>query len=60
MAQLVGDGFREENSFRHPAVLGLTRLLALPIAVSLWLTFLAPARYHAWLRRRAAAATREA
>jgi hypothetical protein len=51
---LAGSGFREENSFANPAVLAATRVIALPIAVSLWLTFLAPARYQAWLRRRAA------
>jgi hypothetical protein len=27
-------------------------VLAVPIAASIWLTFLAPERYHAWLRRR--------
>jgi hypothetical protein len=54
LAELRGGGFREENSFTDPTILALTRLLALPIAVSLWLTFLAPARYQAWLRSRAA------
>lgn len=51
---LLGDGFREENSFSDPRILAVTRAIALPIAVSLWLTFLAPARYQDWLRRRAA------
>lgn len=50
---LGGSGFREENSFANPIVLAATRVIALPIAVSLWLTFLAPARYQAWLRQRA-------
>ena len=54
VAELRGGGFREENSFSDPTVLALTRLIALPIAVSLWLTFLAPARYQTWLRSRAA------
>jgi hypothetical protein len=53
-AELGGAGFHEENSFSNPAILGITRLLTLPIGVCLWLTFLAPARYQAWLHRRAA------
>jgi hypothetical protein len=47
-------GFREEDSFGSPAVLAVTRLIALPMGVAIWLTFLAPAGYHDWLRRRAA------
>jgi hypothetical protein len=37
-------------------VLGITRLLTLPIGVSIWLIFLAPRRYHAWIQRRSAPA----
>jgi hypothetical protein len=36
-------------------VLGVTRILAVPIAVAIFLTFFAPARYHAWLRAKAPA-----
>jgi hypothetical protein len=50
--ELREGGFRDENSFGSPAVLAVTRLIALPMAIAIWLTFLAPARYHAWLRRR--------
>lgn len=48
--------FRDGGALQDPVVLGVTRVLSLPIAISLWLVFLAPARYHAWLRERAAAA----
>jgi hypothetical protein len=48
--------FHDGGALRDPLVLGVTRLLSLPIAVSLWLVFLAPARYHTWLRARAEAA----
>jgi hypothetical protein len=39
----------------NPVLLGLTRVITIPIAIALWLVFLAPARYHAWLRARAKA-----
>jgi hypothetical protein len=47
--------FHDGGGLADPLILGVTRLLALPIAVSIFLTFLAPARYHAWLRARASA-----
>jgi hypothetical protein len=52
---LAAGSLREENDFSSPAVLGVTRLFSLPIGIGIWLTFLAPARYHDWLRRRSAA-----
>jgi hypothetical protein len=54
-AQLVRGTFHDGGALGDPVVLGVARLLSLPIAVSLWLIFLAPARYHAWLRARASA-----
>jgi hypothetical protein len=51
LAQLESGTFRDGGGLGDPVLLGITRLLSLPIAVSIWLTFLAPARYHAWLRR---------
>lgn len=49
----VGRGtFHDGGALGNPAVLGFIRVLSLPIALSLWLIFLAPARYHAWLRAR--------
>jgi hypothetical protein len=56
LAQLAGGSFRAGGGLGDPVILGITRLLAVPIAVSIWLTFVAPERYHAWLRARAAAA----
>jgi hypothetical protein len=53
---ILAGGFREENSFGSPVVLGITRLLTLPIGLSIWLTFLAPRRYHTWIERRSAPA----
>jgi hypothetical protein len=54
--QVVQGTFHDGGGLSNPVVLGATRALSLPIAVSIFLTFLAPARYHAWLRTRAAAA----
>jgi hypothetical protein len=56
LAQYAHGTFHDGGGLAHPVVLGVTRLLAVPIAVSIFLTFLAPARYHAWLRARAEAA----
>jgi hypothetical protein len=56
LAQLASGSYHDGGGLGDPVILGITRLLAVPIAVSIWLTFLAPARYHAWLRGRAAAA----
>jgi len=53
IAQWLSGSLHAGGALGDPLVLGTARLLSLPIAVSLWLTFLAPARYHAWLRRRA-------
>jgi hypothetical protein len=60
LVQLAHGSFRDGGGLGDPVLLAVTRLLSLPIAVSIWLTFLAPQRYHAWLRRsseRAAAAS---
>lgn len=54
--QLASGTFHDGGGLGDPVILAITRLLALPIAASLWLVFLAPARYHAWLRARAASA----
>jgi hypothetical protein len=56
--QLLRGTFHDGGALGDPVVLGFARVLSLPIAVSLWLIFLAPARYHAWLRARASAAAR--
>ena len=53
---LAAGAFREENAFGSPVVLGITRLLAPVIGTAIWLTFLAPDRYHAWIRRRSESA----
>jgi hypothetical protein len=53
LAQLQAGTFRDGGGLGDPVLLGITRLLSLPIAVSIWLTFLAPRRYHAWLCRSA-------
>lgn len=55
LAQLGGGGFSEQELFSNTAILTLTRILSLPVAVSIWLTFFAPARYYRWLERRAPA-----
>jgi hypothetical protein len=55
LAQLGGEGFNEEKLFSNPIVLTLTRLISLPIAVSIWLTFFPPAGYRRWLDRHAPA-----
>ena len=49
--QMLSGGFQEGGGLGNPVILGVTRVLSLPIVVSIWLTFLAPARYQAWLRR---------
>jgi hypothetical protein len=54
-AQLMNGTFQDGGALGDPVVLGITRVLAAPIAVSIFLTFLAPARYHAWLRAGASA-----
>jgi hypothetical protein len=51
-AQLSQGATPDGAGLANPVILGLTRALAVPIAVAIWLTFLAPARYHAWLRGR--------
>jgi hypothetical protein len=58
IAQWLAGSFHDGGALGNPLVLGIARLLSLPIAVSLWLIFLAPARYHAWLRRRSLAPAR--
>ena len=55
LAQLGGGEFNEQELFSNTAILTLTRILSLPVAVSIWLTFFAPARYCHWLERRAPA-----
>lgn len=55
-AQLLQGTFHDGGGLSHPVVLGAARVLAVPIALSIFLTFLAPPRYHAWLRTRAGAA----
>jgi len=56
LVQMADGGTRDGGGLGDPTLLLITRLLTLPIAVSIWLTFLAPERYHAWLRRSAEAA----
>lgn len=56
LVQVAQGTFHDGGGLANPIVLGVTRVLAVPIAVSIFLTFLAPPRYHAWLRARAAAA----
>ena len=56
LVQLQNGSFRDGGGLGDPVLLGITRLLALPIAVAIWLTFLPPRRYHAWLCRGAASA----
>jgi hypothetical protein len=55
LAQLDGGRFSEQELFSNPAILTLTRVLTLPVAVSIWLSFFPPARYCGWLERRALA-----
>jgi hypothetical protein len=59
LARLGGGGAGQEL-FSNTAVLTLTRLCSLPIAIAIWLTFFAPSRYCAWLERRASALALEA
>jgi hypothetical protein len=56
LVQLWRGTFHDGGALGDPVVLGFTRVLSLPIAASLWLIFLAPARYYTWLRARALAA----
>ena len=53
LVQLANSTFDDGGALADPVVLGVTRILAVPIAVAIFLTFLAPARYHAWLRAKA-------
>jgi hypothetical protein len=55
LAQLGGGAFNEEELFSNAAILTLTRILSLPVAVSIWLAFFPPARYCKWLENRAQA-----
>jgi hypothetical protein len=57
LVQVAHGSYRDGGGLGDPLLLAITRLLALPIAVSIWLTFLAPQRYHAWLRRSAVSST---
>jgi hypothetical protein len=57
--QLWNGTFHDGGGLGDPVLLGITRVLAVPIAASIWLTFLAPTRYHRWLGRRAAIALPE-
>jgi hypothetical protein len=50
LAQLEQGTFRDGGGLGDPLLLAVTRAISLPIAISIWLTFLAPARYHDWLR----------
>lgn len=56
LTQLASGTYHDGGGLGDPVILAITRLLAIPIAVSIWLTFLAPARYHTWLRARGPAA----
>jgi hypothetical protein len=51
--QLWNGTFHDGGGLGDPVLLAITRVLSLPIAVAIWLTFLAPARYHRWLKSRA-------
>lgn len=55
VAQLLAGSFHDGGGLGDPVILGVTRVLCVPIAASIWLIFLAPARYHAWLQRRSPA-----
>jgi hypothetical protein len=57
LVQLARGTFHDGGALADPVILLITRVLVLPIAVSIFLTFLAPARYHAWLRAKASAAS---
>jgi hypothetical protein len=54
IVQVARGTFHDGGGLADPVILLMTRALAVPIAVSIFLTFLAPARYHAWLRARTA------
>jgi hypothetical protein len=53
LARLGGGEAAGQELFSNTAILTLTRLCSLPIAISIWLTFFAPSRYCDWLERRA-------
>jgi hypothetical protein len=55
LLQLANGTFLHGGGLENPVILLITRILALPMAPAIFLTFLAPARYHAWLRARAPA-----
>ena len=55
LTQLGGAGVHEQELFSNATILTLTRILTLPVAVSIWLSFFPPARYCRWLERRALA-----
>lgn len=55
IVQVARGTFHDGGGLGDPLILLVTRVLAVPIAVSIFLTFLAPARYHAWLRTRTSA-----
>jgi predicted membrane chloride channel (bestrophin family) len=55
LAQLGGTGFREQELFSNATILTLTRIVTLPVAVSIWLSFFPPTRYCRWLEQRALA-----
>jgi hypothetical protein len=55
LLQVAQGTFHDGGGLANPVILGATRVIAVPIAVSIFLTFLAPARYHAWLRAKAPA-----
>jgi hypothetical protein len=55
LTQLGGAGIHEQELFSNATILTLTRILTLPVAVSIWLSFFPPARYCGWLERRALA-----
>jgi hypothetical protein len=59
IVQILAGAFQEGGGLSDPVILAATRILAIPIVVSLWLIFLAPARYHAWLRREASVSSAE-
>jgi hypothetical protein len=58
LVQLGSGVFSEEELFSNAAILTLTRILTLPVALSIWLSFFPPARYCGWLERRAQALAR--
>jgi hypothetical protein len=57
LLQVARGTFHDGGGLANPVILGATRVIAVPIAVSIFLTFLAPARYHAWLRAKVPASS---